>query len=54
MGTESFWNRRRVEAKHHRYTRVLYFIAGDLKRKKKEEGESMKEKGARTLVVPEP
>lgn len=47
-----------MEAKHHRYTRVLYFIAGALQRKKKkkniDKGESMKEKGAGTLVVPEP
>lgn len=44
-----------MEAKHHRYTREIYFIAGALGEKKKvEKGESMKEKGSRTLVVPEP
>lgn len=53
-----------METKHHRYTRVLYFIAGDLKREKrkkkegrprgKHEGEGGQDAGGARAIVTGP
>lgn len=53
MGPASVWNRSGVGGKHHRHTRALLYCQCFRRGKKVDKGGSTKEKGARTLVVPE-